>query len=102
MDQFYREGTLSVKQQLVGSMFPEKLIFENKAYRTIKENPVIPLTCRPRNGFKGLKNKKTGKNTGLSARAPPNLQVSNQLIEDLKLIYRLKPLLEERGWKMKE
>ena len=58
MDQFYQEGTLSVKQLLVGSMFPEKLIFENKTYRTIKENPVIPLTCKSRKGFSGLKNKK--------------------------------------------
>jgi site-specific DNA recombinase len=71
MDQFYQEGTLSVKQQLVGSMFPEKLIFENKTYRTIKENPLIPLTCRPDNGFRGSKNKKTGKNAGLSNKAPP-------------------------------
>jgi hypothetical protein len=34
--------------------------------------------------------------------APLPFQISNQLIEDLKIIYRLKPLLEERGWKMKE
>lgn len=56
MDQFYIEETLSVKQQLVGSMFPEKLIFENKTYRTIKENPLIPLTCRPGKDFRKSKN----------------------------------------------
>ena len=72
MDQFYQEGTLSVKQQLVGSMFPEKLIFENKTYRTIKENPLIPLTCRPDKGFGGSKNKKTGNFAGLSNKAPPS------------------------------
>jgi site-specific DNA recombinase len=72
MDQFYQEGTLSVKQQLVGSMFPEKLIFENKAYRTIKENPLIPLTCRPDKGFRGSKNKKIPQKAGLSTKAPPS------------------------------
>ena len=34
--------------------------------------------------------------------APADLQIPNQLIEDLKLIYQLKPILEEREWKMKE
>jgi hypothetical protein len=47
MGEFHTGGTLSVKQQLIDSMFPEKLIFENKTYRTVKENPLIPLTCRP-------------------------------------------------------
>ncbi|MBB1285924.1 recombinase family protein [Flavisolibacter sp. BT320] len=71
LDELYREGTLPVKQQLIGSMFPEKLIFENKTYRTIKENPLIPLLCRSGKGSKGAKNKKTGKNAGLSSEAPP-------------------------------
>ena len=48
--QFYLEGTLSVKQKLFGSMFSEKLIFENKTYRTIKENPLIPLASRTSKG----------------------------------------------------
>jgi site-specific DNA recombinase len=72
MDQFYLEGTLSVKQQLVGSMFPEKLIFENKTYRTIKENPLIPLTCRPSKDYRRSKNKKIPLKAGLSTKAPPS------------------------------
>lgn len=71
MDEFYTEGTLSVKQQLIGSMFPEKLVFENKTYRTIKKNPLIPLTCRPSKDSRRLKNKKTGNFAGLSNKAPP-------------------------------
>jgi site-specific DNA recombinase len=72
MDQFYLEGTLSVKQQLVGSMFSEKLIFENKTYRTKKENPLIPLTCRPDKGSGGSKNNKIPLKAGLSNKAPPS------------------------------
>ena len=72
LDKFYKEGSLAVKQQLIGSIFPEKLIFENKAYRTIKENPLIPLICRPSKGFRGQKNKKSRKNAGLSSEAPPS------------------------------
>ncbi|MBD0350458.1 MAG: hypothetical protein ICV65_04800, partial [Flavisolibacter sp.] len=71
LDEFYREGTLAVKQQLIGSIFPEKLIFENKSYRTIQDNPLIPLSCRPGKAFRGWKNKKTGQNAGLSTKAPP-------------------------------
>ncbi|MDQ3845533.1 MAG: hypothetical protein M3342_16220, partial [Bacteroidota bacterium] len=56
LDAFYNEGTLAVKQQLIGSIFPEKLIFENKSYRTIEDNPLIPLICRPGKAFRGWKN----------------------------------------------
>jgi hypothetical protein len=53
-------------------MFPEKLIFENKAYRTIIENPLIPLTCRPGKDSRRSKNKKIPLKAGLSNKAPPS------------------------------
>ena len=34
------------KQQMVGVIFPEKLIFENNAFRTKKVNSVIEIICR--------------------------------------------------------
>lgn len=71
MDRFYQEGTLSVKQQLVGSMFPEKLIIKNKTYRIINENPLIPVTCRPIKVSKGSKNKKPAKMPVFFTKAPP-------------------------------
>ena len=34
------------KQQMVGVIFPEKLVFENNAFRTKKVNGVIEMVCR--------------------------------------------------------
>jgi len=48
-----------------------------------------------------VKNKKDRRMSALTL-APPALQISNQLLEDLRLIYQIRPVLEERGWKMKE
>jgi hypothetical protein len=84
------------------ALVPEKTSFQHLKSRTARLNTVVSLICRPSKGFGGLKNKKTRKNAGLSSEAPPAFQLSNQNIEDLKLIYRLKPYLEERGWKMDE
>lgn len=58
---YYIAAALPVKQKLIGSMFPEKLVFEKKNYRTIKLHPTVALICRPSAGFgekrKGLTSK---------------------------------------------
>ncbi len=46
----YQNASLNTKQQLIGSIYPEKLIFENKAYRTTTLNEVIALICRTGKG----------------------------------------------------
>lgn len=43
LDIYYAEGSLEVKRKLIGSIFPEKLIFENGSYRTTELNPAIEL-----------------------------------------------------------
>jgi DNA invertase Pin-like site-specific DNA recombinase len=48
---YYRNCEISVKLRIIGSLFPEKLIYENKNYRTNKINEVIPLICSNINAY---------------------------------------------------
>ena len=43
LDVYYAEGSLDVKRKLIGSIFPEKLIFEKGSYRTMQVNPAVEL-----------------------------------------------------------
>jgi site-specific DNA recombinase len=55
LSQYYVSASLSVKQKIIGSIFSEKLVFENNAYRTISFNKTIELICRTGKDFKGIK-----------------------------------------------
>lgn len=41
----YNRADLHTKQQLIGSVFPEKLIYENKQYRTENMMSVVMRIC---------------------------------------------------------
>jgi len=43
---YFEKAQGEVKQKIIGSVFPEKLTFENKQYRTHAMNPAILLLCR--------------------------------------------------------
>ncbi len=43
MDQYFEKATLEIKQKIIGSMFPEKIVFGNNQYRTKRVNEVIGL-----------------------------------------------------------
>jgi site-specific DNA recombinase len=45
IDEYYVTKNTEVKQKIIGSMFPEKLIFENNQYRTSKTNDIVSLIC---------------------------------------------------------
>ena len=71
LDQLYLKGDLTIKQQIIGSIFPEKTTFQNLKSRTAPLNTVISLMCRLGKDFSRSKNEKTRKNPGLSSEAPP-------------------------------
>ncbi len=71
LDQFYITGDLTARQHIIGSMFPEKLIFENKTFRTAQPNPLLQLITTPDAGFEDSKKRKKPKNSALSCCAPP-------------------------------
>ncbi len=43
IDKYYTDGDVEIRQKIVGSIFPEKLIFEKKSYRTPRLNEVVNL-----------------------------------------------------------
>lgn len=70
LPKFFTGADLRAKQQIVGSIFPEKLIFEEKKYRTIRENEVLKLMCSPSKGSRGKVKKITPENGGNSSVVP--------------------------------
>ena len=47
----YNRADLQTKQQIIGSVFPEKLIYENKQYRTENMMSVVMKICCKINAF---------------------------------------------------
>ncbi len=68
---FYQKADYEGKQQIVGSIFPDNLVFEEKKYRTTRINQAIELICSIDKAFKEGGNKKAIISDGLSTLAPP-------------------------------
>lgn len=58
IDKVYKDANKEGKQHIIGSVFPERLIFENNQYRTPKLNSVISLICNNNGQSKGGKKRK--------------------------------------------
>jgi DNA invertase Pin-like site-specific DNA recombinase len=66
----YEEADLIAKQQLVGSIYPEKLTIDNYLVRTKRVNEAILPICRPVEGFNENKNEESSENSELSNSVP--------------------------------
>ena len=66
---FYEKASMLIRKKILGSIFPENLIYENKKYRTTKMNEFFALICKP---DKGSIKTKPNKNAGLFSKAPPS------------------------------
>ena len=58
LDKYYTLKGTVVKQRIVSSIFPEKLIFDNKSYRTPRINSAFQLLCRNSKALGGGKKRK--------------------------------------------
>ena len=90
IDKHFVEADLAGKQHIIGSIFAEKLIFENNRYRTTKENQAVTLITTPGKGFKENKKGKGGNNSNLSSLVPrtgiePALPCDNQILSLARL-----------------
>lgn len=72
LPKYYEDSDTAIKQRIIGSVFPEKLIFENNEYRTPKINEVVSLIC---NVGAGLESKKKGKAALINK---PSLRVTSK------------------------
>jgi site-specific DNA recombinase len=70
LPKYFMEADLQGKQQILGSILAEKLVFENNSYRTIPFRKVITLICRPSKGLRAAENKESSENSELSNVVP--------------------------------
>ncbi len=68
---FYENADLAGKQQILGSIFSENLIFSQKRVRTKKVNEVVSLLVNTSKAFQKTKSGQFNKNLELSARVTP-------------------------------
>ncbi len=71
LDKYYRKKDTAIKQRVISSIFPSKLIFENRKYRTIEINSLIPLVCVQSKIFWRAKKRKHADNSVLSLGVDP-------------------------------
>ena len=84
IDKHWLAADLSGKQHIVGSIFPQKLVFEKNTYRTIGENPVLALIAATGAGSIVSKKRKASNNADLFCLVPERRNLSNLFVEDLQ------------------
>ena len=63
LTKYYATADLRAKQEIIGSIYPGKLVFEGKKYRTLRVNEVVLWMCRPGAGFSDSTNEKCPENS---------------------------------------
>ncbi len=71
LDALYEEGSIAQKRQIIGSIYPEKLVFDGFQYRTTRLNEAVRLIYTLGEGFSETKNRKSNKNLRLSGKVVP-------------------------------
>lgn len=71
LSNYYSTSTLPVKQKIIGSIFPEKLIFDKENYRTAKPNAVLELLSLKVNELPAKTKRLTHNHANQSYQAPP-------------------------------
>ncbi len=66
----YIEGDSAMKRQIIGSIFPEKLVFDGRQHRTTFVNEAVRLICKLGAGFREIKNRKRFKDLSVSGMVP--------------------------------
>ena len=86
LDQLYTDGYVKKKRQIVGSIFPEKLVFDGSRYRTARLNEAVRLIYKLDKGFGQNKSGQTEENSGLSTLVEKIKKESQKTIDKLLLI----------------
>lgn len=71
LDKLFTSAALEVKQQIIGSTFPEKLIYENNQFRTASDNNVLLLIAASSKTFAVKKESRLEFSNLLSRRVEP-------------------------------
>ena len=72
LSQHYQQANFDLKQKMLGSIFPEKLVFDGLTFRTTSKDNLIELLYNGSNGFKASKKEKAEKNSRLPYQGSPS------------------------------
>ena len=70
LSEYYQQAPFEVKQKVIGSIFPERLIYSGNQYRTKTVNSFVSLMCNQSTGYRVEETEKTTLSRGLSSLAP--------------------------------
>lgn len=70
IDSYIRDASVGVKIKLISSMFPEKIEFDGKTYRTNSYNKVLDLIFQQTNELRGKEKEKGERLSSFSASVP--------------------------------
>ena len=70
IDTFFQDAPVEVKIKLLSSIFPEKIEFDGKKYRTNSYNKVLDLIYQQTKQLRGGENKKVGNSEEYSHSVP--------------------------------
>ena len=70
LHEHYSKASIGIKQKLIGSIFPDKLIYDRKKYRTTKINKVLSLLTNNNKCLENSKKEKAVISDSLSYQAP--------------------------------
>ncbi len=68
---FYHDASVEIKQKIVGSIFPEKLVFDENSYRTSRVNEAFLLITKTITQLQGYKKQNATVSDGIFKDAPP-------------------------------
>lgn len=71
IDKLYKTSPANIKKKIIGSIFPEKLVFSKNKYRTEYLNEFIAIILSKHKPFRLLKIKTPYQNGKVSTKAPP-------------------------------
>jgi hypothetical protein len=86
IEKTYQKRDTVTKQHIVSSIFPTKLVFDNKKVRTLEINKVLSLICSIDNGFKENKKRKHTEFGVLSRGVEQRKPISNNLRQEIELL----------------
>lgn len=52
LTELYKEGGIERKRKIIGSMYPEKLVFDGFGFRTTRVNQALEIMCLIHKGLK--------------------------------------------------
>ena len=89
LDKLYEKANNKIKREIIGSIFPEKSVFDGMHYQTARLNEVVSLIYRLDKSFSENKNGQNHQKIELSGLVTHTVQFSNHFMTDLTRLANL-------------